>query len=224
VSTNHAVLPRRGFFGRLLAASTAILIPAGVRAQEETGSRSGAAPPEEAWLELLTGRHKQIFDAPNLQNGKPLMQARNFLDAYGDAYHLVDREVSAAVVAHGNALPLLFQSQAWECFQLGEQYRIQDPQTGQAAVRNVFQRGGSDGPVPPEASVEALQRRGVVFLLCNNTLKRASAEIGGRMGRSAEDLRSALLASLLPGVHVVPAAVVAINRAQESGMTYVYAG
>lgn len=222
---NHhpTTLARRGFLGRLLAAGTAALVAPAARTPGQRAPRS-AATPDETWLALLRGRHRQIFDTPSLQNGKPLMQARNFLDAYVTAYRLSDSEIGAAVVAHGNALPLLFQSQAWECFHLGEQYRIQDPRTGRAAVRNVFQHGAADGPVPPEASVEALQRRGVVFLLCNNTLKRASAEIGARMGGTAEETRSALLSALLPGVHVVPAAVVAINRAQESGVTYVYAG
>lgn len=70
--TRHAPLPRRGFLGRFLAANTALLIPGVARGQRD------AAPADEAWLALLTGRHRQIFDAPGLQSGKPLVQARNF--------------------------------------------------------------------------------------------------------------------------------------------------
>ena len=40
----------------------------------------------------------------------------------------------------------------------------------------------------------------------------------------AEAVREEFLGGLLPGVTVVPAAVVALKRAQEHGLTYIYSG
>ena len=216
-------LPRRGFVGRLLAFGATLGLTATPSLAE--GSSTGqASPPDEAWLRRLTGRHRQVFDAPSLQQGKVLQQTRNFLDAYGDAYGLRDADLSAAVVVHGTALPLGFADATWERFGLGSRYNIQDPGTRAPATRNVFSDGRPGDLIPAGASVRALQQRGVVFVLCNNTLKRATSEIAGSLNSTPETVRQELLRGLIPGVTVVPAAVVALNRAQERGLTYVYSG
>ncbi|MFP5316444.1 MAG: hypothetical protein ACLGHS_13860 [Actinomycetes bacterium] len=219
----HGYLPRRGFLTSILAAGAALGFSGAVTAQS-TQSRRGSSAPDESWLTNLTGAHRQVFDASSVQNGKVLSQVRNFLDAYGEAYGLADSEVSAAVVVHGSAFPLVFDDATWARFRLGERFGFQDPGTKEAAARNVFVQVRAGDPVPSEASLDALQRRGVVFVLCNNTLKRVTGDLARAAGRTPESVREELLAGLLPGVTVVPAAVVALNRAQEHGLTYVYSG
>lgn len=126
-------------------------------------------------------------------------------------------------MVHGSAFPLVFNDATWARFRLGEQFGLQDPGTKEAAVRNVFVRVRARDPRPSKASLDTLQRRGV-FVLCNNTLKRVTGDLARTAGRTPESVREELLAGLLPGVTVVPAAVVALNRAQEHGLTYVYSG
>lgn len=216
-------LPRRGFLGRVLMAGAALgLPPTAVLAAQDRPR--GASGPDEEWLRKLDGKHRQLFDTPALQGGKALSQAKNFLDAYNQAYGMPDRELSVLIVAHGGAFPLVFDDATWERFGLGERFKVQDAATGAPARRNVFSSVRAGDPVPAEASVVALQRRGVVFVLCNNTLKRTTGEIAKASNETPEAVRSELLKGLLPGVSVVPAAVLAINRAQEHGLTYVYGG
>lgn len=214
-------LRRRNFLGRVLAAGAALGLPSA----SSLAAQGGAFPavdPDEGWLKRLNGKHRQLFDTPALQGGKALMQARNFLDAYGAAYGVPDRDLSVLIIAHGGAFPLAFNDATWERFELGERYGVRD--AGGNARRNVFAAGRAGDPVPPDASIETLQRRGVVFVLCNNTLKRATGEIAKSLSRTPEAVRSELLKGLLPGVTVVPAAVLAVNRAQEHGLTYMYGG
>src|SRR5690606_17835302 len=112
----------------------------------------------------------------------------------------------------------------WEKFGLGERFDVRDPRTGAPAHRNVFARGEEIGVVPPDASVTALQERGVIFLLCNNSLKRLTTTLSQAGFGEQEAVRAELLEGLLPGVEVVPAMVVALNVAQEKGLSYVYSG
>lgn len=219
-------LPRRGFLVRATALGAALGLSgyATAGSTQSVARRNPASAPDEGWLMRLNGAHRQVFDAPSLQNGKPLMQARNFLNAYREAYGLTDRDVSAAVVVHGMALPLVFDDATWEHFDLGAHFQITDPATKAPSKRNVFAHVRGGDPVPVDASIDALQERGVVFVLCNNTLKRVTGQIAQSRSLSAEPVREELLRGLLPGVTVVPAAVVALNRAQEHGLTYVYSG
>ena len=55
------------------------------------------------------------------------------------------------------------------------------------------------------------------------SIRRLSGDLAGPNG-SADEVRTELLGNLLPGVTAVPAAIVATNRAQEAGLTYVYIG
>ena len=89
-------------------------------------------------------------------------------------------------------------------------------QVTEPAVRNIFPGDG-------EYSVAALQARGVLFLVCGTALRIASAAWAPSVSQTAEATLAELKANLLPGVVEVPALVVALNRAQEAGFTYVRA-
>ena len=213
-------LPRRGFLARAGLGLLATVAATRSSAQQPAWQ---AGPTQDAWLARLTGTHRQLFDTPTLEGGGSLSQVRNFLNAYRDAYGLGDTDVNAVVGVHGRAVPLVFDDRTWRRFGFGATYQVEDPETQSPARRNVF-RAGPGGPLPPEATVEALQRRGVIFLLCDNSLRRVSGTLSAAGHGTPESVREALIGGLLPGVELVPAMVVAMNLAQEKGVTYVYAG
>jgi intracellular sulfur oxidation DsrE/DsrF family protein len=82
------------------------------------------------------------------------------------------------------------------------------------AIRNLYGEGLA-------FSVDRLQKRGVRFIACARSIRRLSAELARDSG-PVDAVRAELMANLLPGVTVVPAMVVAGNRAQEAGLTYVF--
>ena len=101
---------------------------------------------------------------------------------------------------------------------------ITDSTTGAPLVRNRFahpQHGDPVGDGTPESSIESLQRRGVVFALCNNALKRWSARLENDGMGTAADVHDDLTAPALPGVVIVPDVVVTMTQAHERGFGYV---
>jgi intracellular sulfur oxidation DsrE/DsrF family protein len=221
--------PRRGFLARLLAATGAIaaagLAPGALRGETATSPETPRTGNDhDRWLDALKGEHRQIFDVPAHGNGRPLNQVRNFLNAYRDDYGVPDEKVNVVVGIHGGAVPMVFRDEAWAKFGLGERNGIVDPRTRAPATRNIFLRGEQGDAVDTGASILALQKRGAVFLLCNNSLKRVTGTLAAAGFGTPEAVRAELLDLLLPGVTVVPAMVVAMNRAQARSFTYVYAG
>lgn len=182
-------------------------------------------PASDAWLDRLKGKHRQLFDVPEPDGGTVLRHARNYLDTWRDTYGVPERDINLVVVLYARTVPLGLQDAMWAKYQLGAALTLTDATTNAPLVRNYFahpQPGDPVGDGTPESSIESLQRRGVVFLLCNNALQRWSARLekqGGGLG-SAAGIHDDLVAHALPGVTVVPAAFIAMTKAHEHGFAY----
>lgn len=185
-------------------------------------NRHPVAGPDEfdhSWLLRLTGRHRIVFDVKILGDAVALRRARNYLDAVTVEYGAPVDQVQAVLSLHGAAAPMALNDAAWARYGLGERSRVTDPNTGAPAVRNLF---ASETLGDPYASVAvpALQRRGAIFLFCNNVLRNLSAQLARRRNEEAAAVRADLIASFLPGVVLVPAVVAATAMAQEHGCAY----
>lgn len=222
---SHATTPRRGFLGRLLGGAAAFAAM-GTSARV-LGAASAARDPHDAlhpdWMDSLTAKHRTVMDIAAHKNGKPLAQAKNFLDAWRDAFKTPEREVNLVMGIHGEGIPFVLTDAVWSRYKIGEQYDVKDGATKQPAVRNVFRApfAAEGGLVSHEQSVEELQRRGVRFLICNNTIAGATRKLSDAGMGSADEIRAAIVGGLLPGVIVVPAMVVALSQLQERGVAYI---
>ena len=145
-----------------------------------------------------------------------MLMATNFLDVYGTAYGTAPTHVSAVIGVHGAALPIGLSNAAWDKYELGKVISVNDPDTRVAARRNVFAVGG---PI----SIDTAMRRGIVLLVCNIALTRLSNSLATTQSLPQADVYNDLRSSVIPGAIIVPGLVVAINRAQERGFTYVRA-
>jgi intracellular sulfur oxidation DsrE/DsrF family protein len=72
----------------------------------------------------------------------------------------------------------------------------------------------------PGLGIENLQKMGAKFLLCNNAFGGWCLELEARGKGKAADLDKDLRSNLLAGVTVIPAMVIAIEKAQEAGIRY----
>ena len=210
---------RRSFVVRAAAAIASLATASRVDAQ--VGGFSSHEP-DETWLQGLTGKHRQFFDVNALSGGTGLRRVGNFLDAYRDAYQLGDRDVNAIFGAHGEGLGFTLDDSLWSRFELGARYSVIDPRDGRPAKRNIYATNdGSPGSLP---SVATLQARGARFLACRQTIGRLARDLAAEKKLAVDDVRATLEGGLLRGVTAVPAMVVAANRAQEAGLTYVFVG
>src|SRR5262245_51223703 len=116
---------RRAFFGTVTG--LAALAPIG--AQEKSSAW------DLAWLDQFKGKHKQVFDfgAMELGEDSPLRLPNNYLNTFKDVFHLEPPEVNVAVGIAGSAFPINASDALWEKFKIGEEWKINDPQTGKPA-------------------------------------------------------------------------------------------
>jgi hypothetical protein len=225
---------RRSFLGRMMGTIAAASVPmSGVAAAAQ-----GAGPDE--WIQGVKGTHRCLFDFPQHKNGMPLLHILNYLNTYSAAYKTGAGQVGAVGTFYSAgsqaSIPLAFNDTVWAKYELGVYSGLKDA-SGKPYIRNVFNRPTSDDlhllmqaidspPIPalagaiPALGIESLQKMGATFLLCANALGIWCLELEARGKGKASDLDQELRANLLPGVTIVPAMVIAIEKAQEAGIKY----
>jgi len=216
-----AATPRRGFLRRL--AASAAMLGGGMGGVPSLLHAAPASPvQDDDWMRALTGKHRTVFDVSAHRNGRPLLQAKNFLDAWRDAFHVAEAQVNLVVGIQADATPLLLSDVLWARFHIGDHFDVVDPATKSPATKNLFSAANvaSPGLIPAEQSIESLQKRGVRFLMCLNTLGGVAARLSAAGLGAPPEVRAALVGGLLPGVIPVPAMVVALAQLQERGLAY----
>ena len=230
---NDASLPeRRKFLGKVAAGAVALGMSGSVTKAFGSDLRlSSDVQPSDKWLTALTGKHRQIFDMPNHENGWGLLHVRNYLNTLRDTYHVSHPEVTAVATIYGMGTMLAFNDDMWKKYGLGNASKVNDGSNA-PATSNVFYKapGGANSlsisgtpiPVPADASISELQQRGTVFILCNNAYTIWMGLLAGGDAAKAAELRKEFDANMLPGVYLVPAMVVAIDQAQKHGCSYIH--
>jgi len=228
-----STIDRRLFLGQLLgAAAVANLSVVGLGASQESSA--------DAWIKEVKGSHRCLFDFPQHKGGVPQLHILNYLNTYATAYKTGAGEVGAVGTFYGvgtqASIPLAFNDAIWTTYELGVYTGLKDA-AGKHYTRNVFNR-----PTPqdlhllmqaygspmipaladaiPALGIENLQKMGAKFVLCANALGIWCLELEARGKGKAQDIEKELRANVLPGVTIVPAMVIAIEKAQEAGIKY----
>jgi len=232
---SEAMTRRRSFLGQMVGAAAAAGVAFGgtrLAAAESAGS--------DGWIDEVKGTHRTLFDFPQHKNGFPLLHILNYLNTYAAAYKTTPGQVGAVgtfySVGAQASIPLAFNDSIWAKYELGAYTGLKDAD-GKPYTRNVFNK-----PTPndlhlllkavdlpmiaalsdamPAIGIESLQKMGTKFILCNNALGIWTLELEARGKGKAQDIDKDLRANVLPGVTIVPAMVIAIDKAQEAGIKY----
>ncbi|HTU69098.1 MAG TPA: hypothetical protein VMF11_02165 [Candidatus Baltobacteraceae bacterium] len=166
---------------------------------------------------------RQVWDAGELQP-RILGGVKNSLNGLQFGFNVAPANIATAFVAHNTSNLLLYDDTAWSTYLLGQLFGVKDP-TGAVVQTNIFSpsRSTSSTEDPSDvhgfyqdASITALQRRGVRFFVCNTALVEQAEAIvrAGATRQTPPEVANALRSHLLPGVMLVPSGVAAIAYLQ----------
>ena len=174
----------------------------------------------DAWLTNLDGKYKMLFDAPAPAGGIPLVHVLNYYDTYNKAYNVADKDVDAVFTFYGSTTFHGLNDAMWAKYKLGEFLGEKDAK-GVAFTANPWRTAPVVvGMVLPQASIESLQKRGTTFIICNNALGIFSGLVAQARGLDAKAVYEDMKANILPNVTLVPGMVIAIDKAQQAGLSY----
>jgi len=210
---------RREFLERMTAGAAALALPLASALAEPSTVRG---PWNESWLDRITGKHKQFFDAVEPNQGFAMVFAWGFLNLNKETYGLSDKDLTAVVGLRHFAMPMALSDAMWQKYKIGEAFKVDDPATKAPATRNPFLH--PDGVPFAGAELPTLVSRGVIFTACNVATLKISEKLAPMAGVTPDAAYKEWVAALQPGVTLVPIGVLAVNRAQEKGCTYCYGG
>jgi intracellular sulfur oxidation DsrE/DsrF family protein len=180
----------------------------------------GLAATHDAWLAALKGKHRQLFDAPASAGGIPLVHMMNYYDTYNSAYGVADRDINGVLTFYGSTTFHGLTDAMWAKYRLGEFLGEKDA-AGTPFTANPWRTAPTIvGMTLPQASIEALQKRGGTFIICNNALTIFSGLVAKARGLEPKAVYADMKANILPNVTLVPAMVIAIEKAQAAGLAY----
>jgi intracellular sulfur oxidation DsrE/DsrF family protein len=216
-------MQRRGFLGALAAGAATLGL-----ASLPTAEALAEPPPstiatefEALCKKLKTRKHRQLFDAPNPNHGFAVIWSWAYLTS-SNATGTQDKDLGVIVVLRHEAIPFAMEDRLWEKYKFGEAFHIEDAKAKAPSVRNLVVKP-EDFPLP-EMALGAVQKRGVEVGVCDLALTFYSSKMAKDMNLDAAEVKKDWVSGVLPGIRLLPSGVWAVNRAQEYGFTYCFAG
>lgn len=199
----------------------------------QTASPAGAAfqpvrHPEDDWLDQLPGKHRLFFDSTTAGGfGEAISYANNFFQGNKNGYGLDAKELAVIVSARHWATAFLYTDEMWAKYgkPLADRAEFTDPKTKTAPNINVYRASGYGSALSSLGiTLDALVGQGVHFAACQLSTRANASAIARQTGGNANEIYNELAAHLVPNARLVPAGIVAVNRAQERGYSLSYAG
>lgn len=236
---DRARLPRRSFLSRACAGAAAFAAAVGASPalQAQSGPGPAGTPPgsgwqparhaEDDWFDQTAAKHRLFMDTTTPDAfGQAIFFARNSFVANASGYGLTDADVAQVICARHHSNSFAFTDAMWAKYGAALSERaggFVDPKTRQVPTTNLFQATGYGGTLNNGGvTLDAILKRGVRLAVCAMATRAAASLIAQKSGAKADDIFKELTGNLVLNGHMVPAGIVAVNRAQERGYTFAY--
>jgi hypothetical protein len=83
-------------------------------------------------------RVKQVYDIIPIEDGRFLNNIKNSLNGLHFGFGIPEEQIKIVAALHGPANMLNYDDFIWKKYQIGAWLKVNDPSTGQPAVKNVF--------------------------------------------------------------------------------------
>jgi hypothetical protein len=191
-------------------------------------SASSAETWDTSWTKKLTGKHKAVFDVPEVESALGVWRSQFWPSQVKDAFpDTKPTDTSIVLVLRHNAIALAMQQSYWDKYGAGKTHHATHPLTQQSTERNPALLSSARGEIDKQFDDLALDKaisRGTIVLACNLALQFYAVPAIARVdGVTPEEAAKRARTYLLPGITVQPSGVFAALLAQEAGCKYVRA-
>lgn len=185
---------------------------------------------DEAAFDRLVSRPADIRTVIEAVSWHPPVFAniKNALNGLQYGFGYPQDRIVIAFAPHGPSSAFTYSDYVWSKYKIGEFFKLKDDK-GDPISSNTFLSpakppSASSDPDDPasmyqDASIETLQKRGVIFLTCHTAVEeqaRGLVKAGNApAGMSATEVASDILTHLIAGTHVVPSMMGTIMLLQQ---------
>jgi intracellular sulfur oxidation DsrE/DsrF family protein len=197
--------------GMTILGATVATVPAaaaqtaqGVRWQPERHT-------QDDWLDQIPGKHRLVFDTTESSGmNSALTYATNYYLANTSGYGLQNSDLAVVVIARHYSTPYAYDDSMWTKY--GVQLADMAEKGKEPTMKSAYAR-----------QVATLTGRGMHMAVCQLATRAIAGTIARAFNSNTDDIFNEISAHLVPNAHMVPAGIVAVNRAQERGYALVHA-
>ena len=220
------LLARRSFLSKLglgvTAGGAAGLAASPAQAQSTEGGRwQSARHAQDDWLDQIPGKHRFVLDAPTPAGfGNALAFLNNYFNVNRDSYSLQDGDLAVVLIARHLGTLFAYNDTIWAKYgaPITQRTNFNDPKTNQPPTINLFNAGAYGAALPNRGNtLDSLIKRGLRLGVCQVSSRGYAAGIAMAIGATPDAIFNEMVANLVPNARLVPAGIVAVNRAQERG-------
>ena len=203
---------RREFLGKIgVAAATLAGGAMAFDAEDLTAANMPASGDwDVSWLDkLAAAKYRVAFNAGEIADGTAMDYAERFYNQFHEVHDTSDDETRAVIVFRHLGTVMALNDSMWEKYGIGEDRKVNDPKTSAPAKRNLYRE-----------QIEALQKRGMIALVCNLALQAWSRGVAHKSSADQQAVYEDAKANLLTGSILVPSGIYGLIRAQNAGCAY----
>lgn len=217
---------RRNFIGKIALGTTVGSLAGLVNPALANPLNESKIPVHEAdeWFKNIKGSHRVVYDGSTPHDGFAIIWNWVFY-LTNNQTDSPDSDITAMTVLRHSGIGFALEDSVWAKYKLGEALGVKDPATGNPSLRNpYYDPKPGDFPMPQIQGIKDLIGRGAMFCVCDLALQVNSGAIAAKMNMKMEDVYADMVKGVLPGIQRVPSGVWALERAQEHGCAYIFAG
>jgi len=233
----QALMARRSFLGRLgvgagVLGAAAVGSSAAMADVAPTGGADAMWRParhdQDKWYDEIPGVHRFVFDTFTADGmASALRFANNYYNVNKSAYGLNETDLAVLIIARARSTSFGYNDAMWAKYgkAFSDQSGFTDPKTKQAPTVNLYAAADDGSGDTLSGAMQGLIKKGAHFGVCAS----ATRAIAGRIAKASSGDTDAIVKELganlvCPNARLVPAGIVAVNRAQEHSYSLVSPG
>ena len=207
---------RRSFLGRLagltsFALAGDLLIPREVLAEGEW---------DTSWIDRIRkAKHRALFDAPGPDVVLDL--AARYVENVQRVYGKSTSGICPVLNVRTRASRMGLNDAMWAKYPIGEDAKVNDPETGAPTRRNLDLRVSDEKAAMGYGSFERLHQQGAITLVCDFALGHLANRLAAKTGGKGDDVHAELKRNLIPGAFLVPSGIYGAAQAQNAGCAFI---
>ncbi len=234
--SSERTFARRSFLSKLGVSVTAggAALGTGIASAQtppngEGGRWQPARHAQDDWLDQIPGKHRFVLDTTTPQGfGDALAFLNNYFNTNQSGYGLQDGDLAVVLVARHLSTLFAYNDSIWAKYgvTITQRTNFNDPKTKQPPTINLYNSSAYGVALTNRGNtLDSLLKRGLHLAVCDVSTRGNAGAIATATGGTTEAIYKELVANLVSrNAHIVPAGIVAVNRAQERGYSLATAG
>jgi len=206
---NHS---RRSFIGHV----------AGMGAAATLGPIELQADPkwDMSWINTVKkAKRRALFDAPS--PGVVFDLSRRWYDNIDKVYGPSAGRCCAVLNLRTRSTSGGLADSMWQKYPIGEDLKVNDPDTTAPARRNLDLRVTPEKDAIGYGSIEGLQKRGAVVIVCDFALGHLANRLAKAVNAQPDAVHEELRSNLVAGAFLVPSGIFGAAEAQNAGCAFI---